>query len=310
MYGERKTNWKCHVCKPRNKSQNNLYQSVVFDETSQQKKARNDDDEGNDNAKKFKESLSLSSLNSNLCSVESNVTELRGELQAGMMELKSQMEILVTNFNKQHMQMNDNNKETQLALSTITSTLSSLVTQVSDLNEKDKTREKQITTMDTRMNKFEQQLIVKNIEIKNIYNNDISAFEVVKKIANSRNVEINEFDVDRAYRLKRQNDKIIVEFSSLNKKIEFMSKIERHRVDSQIINSSGDRNSNAKYIYINDQLTFNYRRLLWITKTKAHEANWKYVWVRNGNIFARKAENSPAVSINNAADIECITSTI
>lgn len=95
-----------------------------------------------------------------------------------------------------------------------------------------------------------------------------------------------------------------------------MSKIERHRVDANVIqenvnaenNSSNVENSsnNNKYIYINDQLTFTNRRLLWLAKTKANEAKWKFVWVRNGNIFARKNENSSFIIISNAADIESI----
>ena len=90
-----------------------------------------------------------------------------------------------------------------------------------------------------------------------------------------------------------------------------MSKIERHRIDEKIINNTeGENSSNVKYIYINDQLTYNNRQLLWIAKTKAHEVKWKFVWVRNGNILARKNENSPSIIINNAADIESITSTI
>lgn len=75
-----------------------------------------------------------------------------------------------------------------------------------------------------------------------------------------------------------------------------MSKVVRHRVDANMINNSDDQN---KYIYIN-------RRLLWLAKTKAKEANWKFAWVRNGHIFAKKNENSPLFTIKNNADIEVI----
>ena len=162
-----------------------------------------------------------------------------------------------------------------------------------------------------RINNLEQQMIVKNIEIKNVQNNDINPYEVVKKIANSLNVDINESDVNKAYRLRNQKDKIIVEFSSFSKKKEIMKKINRHRVDAQIINSAENNNSHnqSKYIYINDQLTYNNRQILWITKTKAKECNWKFVWTRDGKIFARKSENSSSIIINNAADIEQITAT-
>lgn len=80
-----------------------------------------------------------------------------------------------------------------------------------------------------------------------------------------------------------------------------MSKVERHRVDASIINSGENNISSPKYIYLNDQITYNNRQLLWIAKTKANEARWKFVWVKNGNIFARKKENSSPIIINRAS---------
>lgn len=192
----------------------------------------------------------------------------------------------------------------------MTSSISSLTAQIFELNDKDKKKETQIKSMDARINKLEQQMLINNIEIKNAQNNEISAVEVIKKIAASKNVELKDDDINKAYRLKRKENKIIVEFSTLNKKLELMSKIERHRVDAEIINTDGENNSNIKYIYINDQLSYNNRQLLWIAKTKAKESKWKFVWVRNGNIFARRNENSPSILISNAADIESITSEI
>ena len=102
--------------------------------------------------------------------------------------------------------------------------------------------------MDSRINKLEQKMIVKNIEIKNV-NIEISAIDAIKKIVAFVNVTINDADIDNAYRLKRQNDKIIVEFSSLNKKVELMSKIKRHRVEANEINTNGNKDSSVKFIY-------------------------------------------------------------
>lgn len=161
--------------------------------------------------------------------------------------------------------------------------------------------------MDIRINKLEQQMLSKNIEIKNVQNNKISAMDVVKKIAASKNINIKEEDMNKAYSIKKRENKIIVEFSSLNKKLELMSKIERHRIEAEIINTNEENNGSKKYIYINDQLSYNNRQLLWITKTKAKECKWKFVWVKNGNIFTRRNENSPPILINNIADIESIT---
>ena len=102
---------------------------------------------------------------------------------------------------------------------------------------------------------------------------------LLKKIAASLNADITEDDISKAYRLKKQEDKIIVEFSSLKKKSELMEKIERPRVDAKTINDENNtegnnsNNNNSKYLYINDQLTFNNRQLIWLAKTKAKECN-------------------------------------
>lgn len=83
-----------------------------------------------------------------------------------------------------------------------------------------------------------------------------------------------------------------------------MQNVKRHRVDARLIND--DMSVENQFIYINDCLTPYNRKLLWMAKTKAKEANWKYVWTRNGTIFARKSENTLATLIKNSADIELL----
>lgn len=311
MSVEKKLNWRCQICKPRSKSPNNLYQAFVFDENNQQKQLREDDIvEENERPKKYKETFSLSTLNEKLCSVENNLANMRSQMDTNLTQMKSQIDFLVNNSNTSIATNQQLKDDIHAALATITTTVSTLAAQVSELHEKDTQKDKEIKHMNTRINKLEQQMIAKNIEIKNIENKEISPFDVVKTIAASLDVEIKEEEINKAYRLKKKENKIIVEFSSLSKKNELMSKIVRHRVDAKIINSGDNNNSSPKYIYLNDQLTYNNRQLLWIAKTKAHEAKWKFVWVKNGNIFVRKNENSSSIIIKNAADIELISSTI
>lgn len=307
MSNERKNAWKCHICKPRIKSPNTLYQVVAFDENSNNKQARTDDEgekSENENTKKFKESVSLTSVKTKLNSVQSDVSELKTDLK----DIKRTVEQLAECLELSNRQIKE---EIKSSLSTITTSLVTLVDQVKELNEKDKQRETKINNMESRINKLEQQIINKNIEIKNVTNQEISPTEVIKRIATSVSIDIDEKDINRAYRLKNSN-KIIVEFSTISKKSELMAKINRHRIDSKIINNNESNTNNAtnSFIYVNDELTSNNRHLLWLTKTKAKEANWKFVWVRNGNIFARKLENAPLFIINNSVDIENMSNTI
>lgn len=88
-----------------------------------------------------------------------------------------------------------------------------------------------------------------------------------------------------------------------------MRRLKSRKIDVSVI--KGDKNNPTnKYVYINDELTANNRRLLWMAKTKAKECGWKFVWTRNGHIYAKKSETSLAIIISNNADIEIINITI
>lgn len=88
-----------------------------------------------------------------------------------------------------------------------------------------------------------------------------------------------------------------------------MNKMKGRRLGVNIL-SGGNSNPTNNYMYVNDEVTPHNKRLLWMTKTEAKECGWKYVWVRNGHIYARQNENSSAILINNTADIEAINGII
>lgn len=251
-------------------------------------KNQRDEDNGDneEQSKRFKDSLSLEAMNSKVCAVQSDVTELKLDIK----EIKTSIQKMSASVGV----ANDNMKtELTTALSKITETLTGLVTQVNNLNEKNKEKEVKINEMDRRINSLEQQLLNNSIEIKNIQNKNMSANDVVKTIAANVNVEITEDDISNAYSLKRDDTKIIVEFSSINRKRQIMSNITRHRVEGNIINETSSantesQNNNNNFIYVNDLLTPYNRRLLWLAKSKAKECKWDFVWFRNGLILAKK----------------------
>lgn len=302
MNSERRADWRCHKCKPRKgSSSSNNACNIVIDECFEQgtqKQQREEETEENGSTKRYKESLSLHDANISLHMVKTDVKELKTDIN----DIKNTMQELAISINLNNAQINTN---LQTALATITSSLTTLTTQVRELCESNREKEKQINEMDKRINDLEQQLLIKSIEIKNVTNENIHPTEVVKTIANSLNVSLNENDISNSYSLKKPQ-KVIIEFTSLNKRNELLSKINRHRVDSSLINID----ESHKFIYINEHLTPHKRRLLWLAKTKAKESNWRFIWVRNGNIYAKKNEISNTITILNSADIELITSAI
>lgn len=307
MNVDKKADWMCHRCR---KSKSPL--TNVFSEINLQKQQRDDDMDVLEETKRFKDSLSLDAVNSNLCSVQADVTDLKSNitgLKSDVTELKTDMKEIKASIIEISTSLSNNNAHMNNALAKITDALAALTTQVTELHQKNSEKEKQITEMDIRINKLEQQLINKNIEISNVEEKEMGAVDIVKCIAASVSVIVNDADISNAYRT-RKGDKIIAEFTTTNKKNELMQKIKGHRIDANVINKTPNVDRRNNYIYVNEQLTFNNRRLLWLTKTKARECNWQFIWVRNGNIFARKAEKSPAIIIKNNADIENITATV
>lgn len=322
MSADRKATWKCHICrgeKSRSKSPNNLYQEVIHEEQQNQqqpqanKQQRNDDDNDahpdESNNKRFKDSINLNTLNSSLNELKFDVTAIKTSTTNELTSINANINTLNNNIIASN---NAIREEMANAFLKLTEAISTLTTQVNDLKQESESKEIRIRTLENKVNSMEQQLLNKNIEIKNIKHNNMEPSQVIKTIAASVNVNITDSDISNAYKIKNY-EKIIVEFSSLNKKKELMSKINKHRVSGTLFKNnidgqqkSDDINNSNNTIYINDQLTAHNRRLLWQAKSKAKELGWKFVWVREGNIFAKKNENSSPILIRNTCDIELI----
>lgn len=56
-------------------------------------------------------------------------------------------------------------------------------------------------------------------------------------------------------------------------------------------------------IFINENLTKHLKHLLWNTKNVAREKGYKFVWVRNGKVFARQREGTAVMRIENEDDL-------
>ena len=292
MSSERKAEWKCHKCRPRERrnSTNNLYQTVIYNEAMKQR--RDEEDVDIETNKRIR--TEIPSCNQNLDKSDTQeIKEDIKEMKVSIAQLANSMTTLNTQF--------------QLALDGINKNLSALTQQVNDLQQQNVEKGKQLYEMDTRINKLEQQMINNNIEIGNVNNEEMLPKHIIKNIGETLGITINDKDVKSGYRIK--GNKVIIEFASYNKKIDIMTKIKRHRIDATNINKdTGDEK--FKFIYINDHLTFTNRKLLWLAKTKANELNWKYVWTKNGAVYARKNETSKPILIKNCADIDMISQTI
>lgn len=260
------------------------------------------EDQRNFNSKKYKE-LSLNTVNSNVSELKSEFSLLKASVSKDMYDIKTSIQLLTSSLTESH---NTLREEMCNAFSKLNDTMANLASEVSELKKENKEKDIRIQQMENKVNTLEQQTLSKGIEIKNVKNNELTPIDVIKTIAASVNVDLQDNDISNAYKMQKQ-EKIIIDFCSLNKKRELMAKIVRHRVKGDVIHKNLNENNNSSNnIYINDQLTAHNRRILWLAKVKAKETGWKFVWVKNGNIMIKKTENTAALIISNACDLEQI----
>lgn len=144
-------------------------------------------------------------------------------------------------------------------------------------------------------------LIINGIPTQENESTSINA--LVDKLALHLKVQLTEYDVTAAHRLQKKENgdaSIIVRFSKYSKKEELKTAARRIKPTARIF--GGD---NKVQIFLNDHLTRRNGTLFRQARQLRNEPyNFKFIWFRNGKIYARKLENSPVFTIRKDADIE------
>ncbi|CAN7985824.1 unnamed protein product, partial [Ixodes hexagonus] len=109
-------------------------------------------------------------------------------------------------------------------------------------------------------------------------------------------------DVVSVFRLpgKRAiNPPILVKFASVAAKDKWMQARSKLRQLS--------RDNPPETLYFNDSLTQTNRELFWQARARGKEHGYKFVWVKNARIYARKDEGASPVRIQQRSDLDLIT---
>lgn len=141
-----------------------------------------------------------------------------------------------------------------------------------------------------------------NLEIKGIPKEEKeSLVEVVQKIGGKVGVAVAASDIDVVHRVPtKDKDKtnVIVRFVSRARRDEVLQAAKKKRFAA---NEIGFPDTNA--VFINEHLCPENKALLGMAIAKKKEKNWKFVWVTESKILARKAENARAIHIATKEDL-------
>ncbi|KAK9753024.1 Baculovirus FP protein [Popillia japonica] len=169
-----------------------------------------------------------------------------------------------------------------------------------------KVRDAKIEELSDRILELERKDSEKKIELHGVEERDGEKLEeVVIGVVGKLNIRLETADIDQVYRQKkRQTDRdrhIVVQFVSGKKCNEIKNKKRTNITNRDIM-----RNGTDNKIFIYEHLSSFYKKLFWDAKQRARNADWKYVWIQNGHIFARKNDGSKIFQVRQAKDLDRI----
>ncbi|XP_075232931.1 uncharacterized protein LOC142331127 isoform X4 [Lycorma delicatula] len=146
---------------------------------------------------------------------------------------------------------------------------------------------------------------------RNVQINDLPEREdedvptLIGKLSNLLRIPIMKSDIQAVHRIRGVPGRIrplVIQFSNRQLRDAIMEASRRVRLTSCDFYPDIPR----KPIYINEHLTRYYKKLLYETKRNAIDRGYKYCWFRNGKLFVRRDDQTPAIRVHSFADLDLL----
>lgn len=164
--------------------------------------------------------------------------------------------------------------------------------------------ELEIDKLHSHINFLEQENLVNNIEISGIpITDNENTMELIKTISCKLNVELEDKNLIKAYRLPYNKNKvncpsIIVHLDETSKKFELIKAIKLRSKNHNELLANEIHNSFPKNnVYINDQLTKDNKRVFWLTRLVSKTYNYRFTWANHSGVFIKRDEGSRIIKI-------------
>jgi hypothetical protein len=169
-----------------------------------------------------------------------------------------------------------------------------------------------VDTLQTRLDNIEKWDRLESVEILGVpegKSEDLSA--IISKLGNEVGVKISASDIVFATRVAQRSPTpsrpkpIVAKLARRQLKTDLISGMRRLASQKGGCQSSALNILGPSFpVYVNEHLTQKTKALLSKTKVITKDLGFRFTWVRNGKIFVRKLETSPAILINSEGDLE------
>lgn len=167
---------------------------------------------------------------------------------------------------------------------------------------------KSVNVLTDKVEILEQKLNANFVDIVGVpEKSNENIIKIVQSIGVSIKCPLNATDLDDCFRVKyHANDdnkpkKIIVRFISRLKRNDFIAsyRLQKNNLTTENLNLPAPHNK----IYINEHLSQSKAKLLFESRTFCRNNGIKWIWVRDSNIFVRKADESKTIKISKLDDL-------
>ncbi|XP_069360862.1 uncharacterized protein [Maniola hyperantus] len=179
------------------------------------------------------------------------------------------------------------------------------------LETENKLLQSSLNDLNARLSQLEQHSRASNIEIQCLpeHRNE-NLLSVINQMANTIKYNLNESDVHvctRTARMHKNSNRpksVVVKFSCPRVRDEFLAAAinfnrKAERASEKLNTSHIGLGGELKPIYITEHLSPTQKALHAAARLKAKELNYRYVWIKRGNIYMRKSETAEYMFVRN-----------
>lgn len=251
----------------------------------------------------------LATLNTTTSEIKKEINDLRAEYSG----LKTHISELSTKYNALNIELTSlrdtvefqANQQLDMKMC-IDAVKPSTITNISD----------QLTNLQYRIDTMEQQARQCNLEVCNVpEKRGENLLTLIESIGTAIKHNIDRKDIISIHRVPHarstENNRpknIIVKLSSrlLRDNVLSAFRLNKGLKTDQL----GITDTSRRDIYLNEHLTLRNKQLFRASREAAQKHGFKYIWIKNATILARKSDTSPILAIRSQSDIEKLTKNI
>ncbi|CAB3230505.1 unnamed protein product [Arctia plantaginis] len=235
------------------------------------------------------------------------------DIQAMIIELKSQQEHKFVSLNSALNMIINQNSELQKSVESISSQHQELLSKISNVEKENRELKEQVSNLESHVNFFEKQLRCTTIEVRNLPK---QTNETKRTLANriqeigaavGLTTNIQESEIRDVFRLKSET--ILVDFTTTERKESFISKFKtfnkarRESKEPQLNTGHLDLPGHNKQLFISEYLSKQSRKLFYLARTNVKENKLAATWTSFGNIYVKKSEDSLPIRIKSEVEL-------